>query len=115
MVITLGSIALPLTNSFVGEFLLLLGIFEFNKILAVVAGLTIIFGAVYMLWMFQRTMYGETKEATSGFTDLTKKEMIVLLPIVAVILWIGIYPSMFLGIAEPAVRTILQISSVISK
>lgn len=110
MVILLGSIALPLTNSFIGEFLLLLGVFEFNKYLAVAAGLTIIFGAVYMLWMFQRTMYGEPKEATSGFTDLTKKEIIVLLPIVIIILWIGVYPNLFLGIAEPAVKTILQIN-----
>jgi len=109
MVILLGSIALPLTNSFIGEFLLLLGVFEFNKYLAAAAGLTIIFGAVYMLWMFQRTMYGEPKEATLGFTDLTKKEIIVLLPIVVIILWIGVYPNLFLGIAEPAVKSILQI------
>jgi NADH-quinone oxidoreductase subunit M len=115
MVIVLGSIALPLTNSFIGEFLLLLGIFEFNKFLAAAAGLTIIFGAVYMLWMFQRTMYGETKEATSGFTDLTYQEIIVLIPIVTIILWIGVYPNLFLGIAEPAVRTILQISSALPK
>lgn len=109
MVILLGSIALPLTNSFIGEFLLMLGVFEFNKFLAAAAGLTIIFGAVYMLWMFQRTMYGEPKTATSGFTDLTKREILVLVPIVIIILWIGVYPNLFLGIAEPAVKTILQI------
>jgi NADH-quinone oxidoreductase subunit M len=115
MVIMLGSIALPLTNSFVGEFLLLLGIFEFNTYLAVVAGLSIIFGAVYMLWMFQRTMYGEPKEATSDFADLTKQEIIVLLPIVAIILWIGVYPHLFLGLAEPAVRNILDMHNILPK
>ena len=109
MIILLGSISLPLTNSFIGEFLLLLGIFEFNAYLAAVAGLTIILGAVYMLWMYQRTMYGEVTEVTAGFTDLTRQEMAVLVPIVVIILWIGIYPHMFLGIAEPAVKSILMI------
>jgi NADH-quinone oxidoreductase subunit M len=109
MIIMLGSIALPLTNSFVGEFLLLFGVFEYNTWLAVFAGLTIIFGAVYMLWMFQRTMYGEAKEATASFTDLTRQEIIVLVPIVAIILWIGIYPNLFLGLAEPTVRSILSV------
>lgn len=109
MVIMLGSISLPLTNSFVGEFLLLLGLFEYNAWLAGIAGLTIILGAVYMLWMFQRTMYGEVKEATANFTDLTRQEIIVLVPVVAIIFWIGIYPHLFLGIAEPAVKSILAI------
>ena len=104
MVIMLGSISLPLTNSFIGEFLLLLGLFEYNAFIAAIAGLTIILGAVYMLWMYQRTMYGNVSEATAGFKDLTRQEIIVLVPIVAVILWIGIYPQLFLNIAEPAVR-----------
>jgi NADH-quinone oxidoreductase subunit M len=109
MIIMLGSISLPMTNSFIGEFLLLLGLFEYNAWLAAIAGLTIILGAVYMLWMYQRTMYGEVKEATAGFTDLTRQEVIVLVPIVAIILWIGIYPHLFLGIAEPAVKSILNV------
>jgi NADH-quinone oxidoreductase subunit M len=110
MIILLGSISLPLTNGFIGEFLLLLGVFEYNAYLAAIAGLTIIFGAVYMLWMYQRTMYGEVKEATIGFTDLTKQEVMVLAPIVLVILWIGIYPHLFLEIAEPAARLIGSMS-----
>jgi len=109
MIILLGSISLPLTNSFIGEFLLLLGVFEYNVYLAAVAGLTIILGAVYMLWMYQRIMYGEVNEATAGFTDLTRQEMVVLVPIVVIILWIGIYPHLFLGLAEPAVKSILMI------
>ncbi|MEI7830347.1 MAG: NADH-quinone oxidoreductase subunit M [Prolixibacteraceae bacterium] len=108
MIILLGSISLPLTNSFIGEFLLLLGVFEYNGYLATVAGLTIILGAVYMLWMYQRTMYGEVKEATAGFTDLTRQELLVLVPVVVIILWIGIYPQMFLGIAEPAVKSLMK-------
>ena len=109
MIIMLGSISLPLTNSFIGEFLLLYGLFEYNVWLASVAGLTIILGAVYMLWMYQRTMYGEVKEATAGFNDLTRQEIIVLVPVVAIILWIGIYPHLFLDMAEPAVKSILAV------
>jgi NADH-quinone oxidoreductase subunit M len=109
MIIMLGSIALPLTNSFVGEFLLLLGIFEFNAILASIAGLTIILGAVYMLWMFQRSIYGSTNETTVEFADLTRQEILVLTPVVVLILWIGVYPDLFLGLAEPAVRSILKV------
>jgi NADH-quinone oxidoreductase subunit M len=109
MIILLGSISLPLTNSFVGEFLLLLGVFEYNSYMAAVAGLTIILGAVYMLWMYQRTMYGGTNEITEGFTDLTRQEIILLVPVVAIILWIGIYPQFFLELAEPAVKSILSV------
>lgn len=109
MIVLLGSISLPLTNSFIGEFLLLLGLFEYNGYIAAVAGLTIILSAVYMLWMYQRTMYGEAKEATVGFADLTKQEIVVLLPIVVIILWIGIYPHLFLNLAEPAVKSILGV------
>lgn len=109
MIILLGSISLPLTNSFIGEFLLLLGVFEYNAYVAAVAGLTIILGAVYMLWMYQRTMYGEVKAATEGFTDLTLQEIIVLVPVIVIILWIGVYPHMFLHLAEPAVKSIMQL------
>ena len=115
MIILLANIALPLTNSFVGEFLLLLGIFEYNHYLASFAGLTMIFGAVYMLWMFQRIMFGETKSATESFTDMTAREIVVLVPIIIMIFWIGIYPKLFLNIAEPFVRDILGISNLTLK
>jgi len=54
-------------------------------------------------------MYGEVKEATAGFNDLTRQEIIVLVPVVAIILWIGIYPHLFLDMAEPAVKSILAV------
>ncbi|HPT10517.1 MAG TPA: NADH-quinone oxidoreductase subunit M [Bacteroidales bacterium] len=107
MVILLGSIALPLTNGFVGEFLMLLGIFEYNALYAAIAGLTMIFGAVYMLWMYQRVMLGKTQPATEGFQDLTLAEMGMLLPLVILIFWMGCYPSFFLDIPFPDVQQIL--------
>jgi NADH-quinone oxidoreductase subunit M len=108
MIILLGSIALPLTNGFIGEFLLLLGIFEHSAVFAAVAGLTIIFSAVYMLWMYQRTMLGATRAVTEQFRDLTWTEMAALIPLVVMIFWIGLFPGLFLNTALPDVLQILN-------
>jgi NADH-quinone oxidoreductase subunit M len=108
MIILLGSVALPLTNGFVGEFLLLLGIFEGHVALATIAGLTIILSAVYMLWMYQRTMLGPVSDVTANISDLTRTEMVVLVPLVVLIFWIGINPSFFLGISMTNVLHILN-------
>jgi NADH-quinone oxidoreductase subunit M len=108
MVILLGSIALPLTNGFIGEFLLLFGIFEYNPWIAAVAGTTIIFGAVYMLWMYQRTMLGKENELTKDFHDLDRKEIFTLLPIIVMIFWIGLFPSFFLNLPKEAIWDILS-------
>jgi NADH-quinone oxidoreductase subunit M len=111
MILLLGSIALPLTNGFVGEFLILLGLFGYNPWISFLAGTTIIFGAVYMLWMYQRVMLGPLPEHLAGKSaDLNIKELIVLIPLVIMVLWIGLYPKPFLQLAEPAIRTILNIS-----
>ncbi len=109
LVILLGSVALPLTNGFVGEFLLLSGVFQYSNWIGAVAGLTIILGAVYMLRLFQKAMYGEKSELTASFTDLNWTERAVLIPLVVMVLWIGIYPNVFLKITEPAVSQILQV------
>jgi NADH-quinone oxidoreductase subunit M len=99
MIILLGSVALPLTNGFVGEFLLLLGLYEVQPVMAAVAGLTIILSAVYMLWMFQCVMLGKVNDLTASLPDLTNLEMVALIPLVVMIFWIGIYPTYFLGIS----------------
>jgi NADH-quinone oxidoreductase subunit M len=108
MIILLGSIALPLTNGFIGEFLLLLGIFAYNHWIAAFAGLTVIFSAVYMLWMYQRVMLGAPNEKTAGFPDLTKREVILLAPFVVMILWIGLFPGFFLKVTSPVILEILS-------
>jgi NADH-quinone oxidoreductase subunit M len=109
MIILLGSIGLPLTNGFVGEFLILLGLFRYNAVIAAVSGLTIIFSAVYMLWMFQRVMLGNTNETTENISDLNLKEMIPLIAIVIIVLWIGIFPGMFMHLAENGVGQIIGV------
>jgi NADH-quinone oxidoreductase subunit M len=111
MIILLGSIALPLTNGFVGEFLILLGLFDYNPWIAFAAGSTIVFGAVYMLWMYQRVMLGNLSEKLAiKATDLRLNEMLELGPLVAIVLWIGLYPKPILQLAEPAIRSILNIA-----
>ncbi|NVN94666.1 MAG: NADH-quinone oxidoreductase subunit M [Bacteroidetes bacterium] len=110
IIIMLASIALPLTNGFVGEFLMLLGIFQTNFWFAILAGSGIIFGAVYMLWLYQRTMYGKINENISSFADLTINEILIFSTITIVILGMGLFPSSLLNIAEPTINQILKIN-----
>jgi len=104
LIIVLANVALPLTNSFVGEFLILLGVFQFNKLIAIIAGLTIILGAVYMLKMYQKIMYGEKSIATESFSDLTTGEILLFVPIIVSIFLVGIFPSFILQLLETAIK-----------
>ena len=108
MIMLLGSVALPLTNGFIGEFLLLHGVFTYNHYLGLAAGFTIIFGAVYMLRMFQKSMFGPTSSRTESFADLTNTESWVFIPLVVMVFWIGIYPHTFLKVTEPAVASMMK-------
>ncbi|RCH54602.1 NADH-quinone oxidoreductase subunit M [Mucilaginibacter hurinus] len=104
LIILLGTVALPLTNGFIGEFLLLKSVYNYSIWLAAVAGLTIIFGAVYMLRMYKNTMQGETNALTATFTDLRGSEKVVLGIICALVIIIGVYPQPILHISEAAVN-----------
>jgi NADH-quinone oxidoreductase subunit M len=108
MILMLGSVALPLTNGFVGEFLLLSAVYQYNVILAGVAGLTIILGAVYMLRMFQGVMFGEESSLTTNFADISFVEKATLFPLAFMVFWIGLYPAPFLKMTEPAVQELLK-------
>lgn len=107
MILLLGAVALPLTNGFVGEFLLLSSLYQVNIWAAAIAGLTIILGAVYMLRMFQGAMLGEPTRFTENFRDVTALETAVLLPLAIMVFWIGLHPDTFLKISEPAVADLL--------
>jgi NADH-quinone oxidoreductase subunit M len=105
MVVTLSSIGVPGTNGFVGEFLILLGAFKVQKWYAVVAATGVIFAAVYMLWMFQRVMYGKiTNEENLRLADMNGREVAYMLPLLLFILWIGIYPQPFLRRMDASVN-----------
>jgi len=109
LVVMFASIGLPGLNGFVGEFLILLGTFEFNKLFAGLAALGIILGAVYMLWMYQRVMYGDiTHEANRHLSDLSGREIALLVPVLLLIVWIGIYPRTFLRPMEASSAHLLE-------
>jgi NADH-quinone oxidoreductase subunit M len=110
LLVTLASIALPGMNGFVGEFLILLGSFvgayspEYSKVFTAVAATGVILSAVYMLWMFQRVNYGElTNPKNRGLRDLSPREWIVIGPICAMAIFMGVMPGVFLKPMEPAV------------
>lgn len=102
LIVLLGSVALPLTNGFIGEFLLINGVYQYNAWMAVFAGLTVILGAVYMLRSYQSIMLGEVG-AHSSFPALNGNEKTILVIICAAILVFGVYPKPLLDIAEPSV------------
>lgn len=107
LIITLGTVALPLTNGFIGEFLLLNGVFQYNIWIAALAGLTMIFGAVYMLRMYKTVMQGQLNELTATFTDISGSETIVLAVICILIIAIGIYPQPILHLSDAAVQKLV--------
>lgn len=109
IVIMLGSVALPLTNGFVGEFLLLKGVFEYNIWAGALAGLTIILGAIYMLRLVQKSMFGNASNLTENFTDLSLSEKATLLPIALLVIILGIAPNLLLKLTEPAVNQLITL------
>jgi NADH-quinone oxidoreductase subunit M len=96
MIVVLSSIALPGTNGFVGEFLILLGAFQANPVYGILGATGVVLAAAYMLWMFQRVMFGAvTHEENRGLKDLNLREIVTLVPIIIMIIWMGVYPTFF--------------------
>jgi NADH-quinone oxidoreductase subunit M len=109
MVVTLSSIGLPGLNGFVGEFLILVGAFQWSRPVAVLATSGIVFAAVYLLWMYQRVIFGAVRhEETRRLPDLNARELWTLAPILVLIVWIGVYPKPFTAVTETAVAELLQ-------
>ncbi len=109
----LASVGLPGLNGFVGEYLTLIGSFTspiYNSWAYTIISTTgVIFAAVYLLWMFQRVMYGQnTNPANHNLKDLNKREIGMLVPIVILILWIGLYPNSFLKVSEASTNKTVQ-------
>src|SRR5438132_7246015 len=108
-IVSLSSIGLPATNGFVGEFLVLLGAFRTYPVAAGIAAIGVIVAAMYLLPALQRVIYNplDTKENEKLF-DLTPRELAVLIPLLAGILWIGIYPKPFLRRMEPSAQRFIE-------
>ena len=108
LVVVLSSLGLPGLNGFVGEFLVLVGAFQVNPWVAALATTGIIFAAVYLLWMYQRVIFGEvTNEENRRLVDLTPRELALLVPVLAFIVWIGVYPTAFTGKTEATIAALL--------
>jgi NADH-quinone oxidoreductase subunit M len=104
MIVMLANVALPITNGFIGEFLMLGGLFSYNKILAAIAGLSIIFGAVYMFWLYQKAIFGYPNEKTQAFEDLNKTELSIAIIIVIAIYTVGLYPTLLTSFSDSAIQ-----------
>jgi len=109
LIITLASIGLPGLNGFIGEFLIMLGAFKWDARFVVIAALGVILSAVYMLWMFQRVFLGTvTNEHNHGLADLSLREWVILGPLTAAAIGMGVFPNVFLKPMEPAVQRLVD-------
>jgi NADH-quinone oxidoreductase subunit M len=110
MIVTLSSIGLPGTNGFVGEFLILIGSFESSlRWYTVIATSGVILSAVYMLWMYQRVMFGElTNPKNQVLKDLNAREIVIMVPLVILIFVMGVYPGPFIDKMTPSVENLIQ-------
>jgi NADH-quinone oxidoreductase subunit M len=109
LIVCLSSIGLPGLNGFVGEFLILLGAFRVTPWVTAVAATGVILAAVYLLWMFQRVMFGPiTNDKNRGLRDLTSREFWTLAPIIALIVWIGVYPNPLLRKIDASVGVLIE-------
>jgi NADH-quinone oxidoreductase subunit M len=109
MVMMLASVGLPGTSGFVGEFLVLLGAFQANVWVAVLATSGVVLGCTYMLWLYRRVIFGKLVRADlKTITDLNYREIVVFAPLVALVIWMGVYPSSFLEVIEPSVKALVS-------
>ena len=109
MIVMLSSIGLPLLNGFIGEFTILQGAFEANWHWAAWAVTGIVLGAAYMLWLYQRTMFGPCENPKNQvLKDLNLREIMTLVPLIVWAFWIGLYPKPFFNVLDKPVTAIVQ-------
>jgi len=107
-IMLMASVGLPLTIGFVGEFLVLLGFYQISPVMTILAGTSIIIGAVYMLSVFKKSFFGPvTKEENKTLKDLTPRETWSLVPLVAIVIWLGVYPKPILDPINKSVNAML--------
>lgn len=113
LIVTMSSIAVPMTNGFVGEFLILLGLFKAKPIFAIIATTGVVLGATYMLWMVKRVFFGPESEmvkkhAAQGGMDLNLRERFVMAPLVLLIFWMGLFPNHFLKFSKTSIDNLIE-------
>lgn len=116
VVVTMSSIAVPLTNGFIGEFLILLGTFQYSPAVAAVSVSGVVLGAAYMLWMVKRVFFGpkgqlvleSEKDAHHALHDLSAREIVVMAPLLIMIFWMGIFPNHFMNYSKVSVDYLIK-------
>jgi proton-translocating NADH-quinone oxidoreductase chain M len=104
LIYTLANIALPGTSSFVGEFLILIGVFSYNTLFAFLGATSMVFGGAYSLWLYNRIIFGNLKNINlKNFSDITYREFWVHIPLIINIFIMGLYPNIFLNIMHMSV------------
>jgi NADH-quinone oxidoreductase subunit M len=108
LIMTMSSIGLPLLNGFIGEFTIVMGALQANLWWAVAAGSGIVLGAAYMLWLYQRTMFGTLDNpANKNLPDLNARELVTMIPLIIMAFWIGLYPAPFFRALDKPVNKIV--------
>jgi NADH-quinone oxidoreductase subunit M len=109
MIFMLASVGLPGTSGFVGEFLSLVGAFQVNSWVAFLATTGLILGAAYMLWLYRRVVFEPTGNSDARLMpDLNSREVLIFAPMIAVVLWMGVYPSSFLKPMQPSIANLIE-------
>jgi len=109
MVFTLANVGLPGTSGFVGEFLSLIGTFKVNTWVATLATIGVILSASYALWLYRKIIFGVLeKPSLAGMMDLSRRELLILVPLVALTIWFGVYPKPVLDVSAASVAALLE-------
>lgn len=109
LILTMANVGLPGTSGFVGEFLTLLGVFQVNTLVALVATLGVILSAAYTLWLYRRVIYGAlTKESLKGMLDLSGREKAIIYPLVALVILFGVYPAPIFDVTAASVEALVN-------
>jgi NADH-quinone oxidoreductase subunit M len=109
MVFTLASVGLPGTSGFVGEMLVLVGAYQASTWVAALTATGVVLGAAYMLWLYRRVIFGELeKPELKAILDLDRREIAVFVPLVAAVIWMGVYPSSFLDLMHASVQNLVD-------
>jgi proton-translocating NADH-quinone oxidoreductase chain M len=106
---TLANMSLPGTSGFIGEFLILVGAFQRNSLVATLAALGMILGAAYSLWLYNRVIFGNFKpKFLQKFSDLNRREVLIFFPFIVGVIWMGVYPEIFLECMHTSVSNLVQ-------
>ncbi|MEX2297419.1 MAG: NADH-quinone oxidoreductase subunit M, partial [Dongiaceae bacterium] len=109
MLFMLASVGMPGTSGFIGEFLVMVGVFQANTWVAALIATGMVLGAAYMLWLYRRVIFGKlTKSELMDILDLNPREVAIFVPLAVLVMWMGIYPASFIEIMAPSVSNLIE-------